>query len=124
MRDGIYSFFITSDGTAIKGIALVENDAIRGFNRSHIYSVDQLVIYSVERVRRHRNTRWHVKAMEYTDTLGASTRGFPAKLKGDQGDDQFWFEGESDLDKNVRVEIQGAWLHNLPWHRATTSRRK
>jgi hypothetical protein len=79
MRDGINSFFITSDGTAIKGIALVENDAIRGFNRSHIYSVDQLVIYCVERLRKHRNTRWHVKAMEYTHIPGVSMRGFPAK---------------------------------------------
>ena len=124
MYDGIYSFFMTSNGTAIKGIALVETDAIRGFNRSHIYSVDQLVIYSVEPRRKHRNTRWHVKALEYAHAPGVSVRGFPAKLNGKEGEDQFWFEGESDLDSNVRVEIQGAWLHNLPWHRAATTLRQ
>jgi hypothetical protein len=32
-------------------------------------------------------------------------RGFPVKLKGEEGEDEFWFEGESDADRNVRVEI-------------------
>jgi hypothetical protein len=41
-----------------------------------------------------------------------------AKLEGEEGDEQFWFEGGSDADRWVRVEIQGAWLQNLPWHRA------
>jgi hypothetical protein len=27
----------------------------------------------------------------------------------------------SDVDRLVRVEIQGAWLHNLPWDRAAQS---
>ena len=44
--------------------------------------------------------------------------GFPAKLDGEEGEEQFWFEGGSDADRHVRVEIQGAWLQNLPWHRA------
>ena len=47
-------------------------------------------------------------------------RGFPAKLEGEEGEEQFWFEGGSDVDGRVRVEIQGAWLHNLPWDRAAT----
>jgi hypothetical protein len=34
MRDGIFSFYIRSDEVAIRAIALVENDSIRGFNRS------------------------------------------------------------------------------------------
>jgi hypothetical protein len=42
MRDGIFSFYIRSDETAIRAIAIVENDSIRGFNRSHIYSVERL----------------------------------------------------------------------------------
>src|ERR1700761_2962216 len=115
MRDGIYSFFITFSGVTIKGIALVESDAITGLDRSHVYSVEQLK-YSAKRLLKHRNTHWRVKAIEhgYPD----ATRGFPAKLQGDEEEDQFSFEGESEADTSVKVEIQGTWLHGLPWHRA------
>jgi hypothetical protein len=58
--------------------------------------------------------------MEHTRVQGFSMRGFPAKLEGEEGEEQFWFEGGSDADQRVRVEIQGAWLHNLPWDRAGT----
>ncbi len=34
-------------------------------------------------------------------------------IDGEDEEDQFLFEGESDADINVRVEIQGAWLHDL-----------
>ena len=115
MRDGIFSFYIRSEETAIRAIALVENDSIRGFNRSHIYSVERLE-YSLNRLRKDRNTNWRVKATAYT-RQGASMRGFPAKLEGEEGEEQFWFEGESDGDHKVKVEIQGAFLHDLPWHR-------
>jgi len=117
MRDGIFSFYIRSNGTAIRAIALVESDSIRGFNRSHIYSVERLIKYSADRLRKDRNTNWRVKAMAYTHAQGVSIGGFPAKLEGEEGEEQFWFEGGSDADKHVRVEIQGAWLQNLPWQR-------
>jgi hypothetical protein len=117
MRDGIFSFYIRSDETVIRAIALVENDSIRGFNRSHIYSLERLK-YSLDRLRKDRNTNWRVKVMEHTPVQGFSMRGFPAKLEGEEGEEQFWFEGGSDADRRVRVEIQGAWLHNLPWDRA------
>jgi len=120
MRDGIFSFYIRSDEIAKRAIALVESDTIRGFNRSHIYSVERLK-YSVERLLKHRNTHWRVKAMEYTHAQGVFMRGFPAKLEGEEGEEQFWFKGESDFDRNIKVEIQGAWLQNLPWHRAETA---
>jgi hypothetical protein len=103
----------------IRAIAIVENDSIKGFNRSHIYSVERLG-YSLERLRKDRNTNWRVKAMEHTYGQRVSMRGFPAKLEGEEGEEQFWFEGGSDADRLVRVEIQGAWLKNLPWHRATS----
>jgi hypothetical protein len=122
MRDGIFSFYIRSDETSIKAIALVESDSIRGFNRSHIYSVERLIKRSVERLRRDRNTRWRVKAMVHTLPQGVPMRGFPAKLEGEEGEEQFWFEGGSDADKHVRVEIQGAWLRNLPWHRSVNEK--
>jgi hypothetical protein len=118
MRDGIFSFYIRSDETAIRAIAIVENDSIRGFNRSHIYSVERLE-YSLDRLqKKDRNTNWRVKAMEHTHTEGVSVRGLPARLEGEEGEEQFWFEGGSDADKRIRVEVQGAWLQNLPWHRA------
>ena len=117
MRNGIFSFYIRTDETSIKAIALVENDSIRGFNQSHIYSIERLVKDTVERSRKHRNTNWRVQAVEYRQTRGLSTRGFPANLEGEEGEEQFWFEGESDGDHKVKVEIQGAFLHDLPWHR-------
>ena len=117
MRDGIFSFYVRSDETAFRAIAIVENDSIRGFNRSHIYSLERLK-YSINRLRKDRNTNWRVKVMEHNPLQGFSMRGFPAKLEGEEGEEQFWFEGGSDADRRVRVEIQGAWLHNLPWDRA------
>jgi hypothetical protein len=116
MRDGIFSFYIRSEEMAIRAIALVEKDSIRGFNKSHIYSVERLES-SLNRLRKDRNTNWRVKATAYTHQ-GVSMRGFPARLEGEEGEEQFWFEGGSDADKRVRVEIQGAWLQNLPWQRA------
>jgi hypothetical protein len=116
MRDGIFSFYIRSEEIAIRAIALVEKDSIRGFNKSHIYSVERLES-SLNRLQRDRNTNWRVKATAYT-RQGVSMRGFPARLEGEEGEEQFWFEGGSDADKRVRVEIQGAWLQNLPWQRA------
>jgi hypothetical protein len=101
---------------AIRAIALVENDSIRGLNKSHIYFVERLES-SLDRLRKDRNTNWRVKATAYT-RQGISMRGFPARLEGEEGEKQFWFEGGSDADKRVRVEIQGAWLQNLPWQRA------
>jgi hypothetical protein len=41
MLDGIYSFEITFLGTVIKGIAMAENNNIRGFNWSHVYKVER-----------------------------------------------------------------------------------
>jgi hypothetical protein len=78
MRNGIFSFYIRSEETAIRAIALVENDSIRGFNRSHIYSVERLE-YSLKRLRKDRNTNWRVEAMAYT-RQGISIRGFPARV--------------------------------------------
>jgi hypothetical protein len=123
MRDGIFSFFIRSDEIAIRAIALVENDLIRGFNQSHIYCVDRLE-YSLEPLRKDRNSNWRVKAMAYSLPQGVSLRGFPAKLEGEEGEEQFWFEGGSDADRHVRIEIQGAWLQNLPWHRVATGAKR
>jgi hypothetical protein len=119
VRDGIYSFYVTSDGTAIKGIALIENNGITGFNRSQIYSVQRLTKYPAEKAGKRQQKHWHAKAIEYQQAQRVSIRGFPTMIDGEEDEDQFLFEGESDADIKVRIEIQGAWLHDLPWHRAT-----
>jgi hypothetical protein len=116
MRDGIYSFFVISDGTASKGIAVIEHDAIRGFNASHLYSVERLVNYPNERAS-HLGKHWRAKAVGNSAAQRGCLRGFPAMVGGEEDEDQFWFEGESDTESGVSVEIQGAWLHDLPWHR-------
>jgi hypothetical protein len=116
MREGIFSFYIRSDQITIRAIALVENDSIRGFNRSHLYLVERLG-FSHARLRKNQSTNWRVKVVEHTRAQGFLIGGFPAKLEGEEGEEQFCFEGGSDADRRVRVEIQGAWLHNLPWHR-------
>lgn len=122
MRDGVFSFYIRVDqATTIRAIALVESDVIRGFNQSHLFSVKQWN-YPIERSLKHRSTHWRVDVMDYADPQGVTMRGFPAKVKGDEGEEQFWFEGQSLSDRNVRVEIQGAWLQNLPWHRTSATR--
>jgi hypothetical protein len=118
MRDGIYSLFILTDRTASKGIAVIEHDAIRGFDASHLYSVERLANYPAERAS-HLGKHWRAKAIGNRAAQRGSLHGFPAMVGGDEGEDQFLFEGKSDADSAVSVEIQGAWLHDLPWHRAT-----
>src|ERR1700737_1544482 len=113
MRDGIFSCYIRSDKLAIRAIALVESATTRGFNPSRISSVERLK-YSVERLLKHRNTHWRVKAMEYPHAQGVFMRGFPAKLEGEEGEEQFWFKGESDFDRNIRVEINGEGFKIFP----------
>ena len=48
-------------------------------------------------------------------------RGIPATLDGEEGLDWFRLEGESDADVNVKIEIQGRRLCDLPWPRADKS---
>jgi hypothetical protein len=66
-------------GTIIKGIAMAENNNIRGFNWSHVYKV--------ERSEKHGKTYWHVTETPHaSDTQGFVRRGFPAKLEGEEGE--------------------------------------
>ena len=117
VRDGIYSFFVIADGTVIKGIALIEHDGITGFNRSQVYSVERLAMYPAERAGKRQQKHWRAKGIEYRQAQQVSVRGFPAMIDGEEGEDQFWYQGEADADRKLKVEIQGAWLHDLPWHR-------
>jgi hypothetical protein len=62
-------------------------------------------VYSLDRLRKDRNTNRRIKVMEHNHVQGFSIRGFPAKLEGEEGDEQFWFEGGSDADRRVRVVL-------------------
>jgi hypothetical protein len=107
MLDGVYSFEITFLGTVIKGIAMAENDSIRGFNWSHVYKV--------ERSEKHGKTYWHVTETPHaSDTEGFVRRGFPAKLEGEEGEDRFAFEVAGETDVDDKVSIQGRRLCDLP----------
>jgi len=107
MLDGIYSFEITFLGTVIKGIAMAENDSIRGFNWSHVYRV--------ERSEKHGKTFWHVTETPHaSETQGFVRRGFPAKLEGEELEDRFAFEVAGEADVNEKVSIQGRRLCDLP----------
>lgn len=105
MRDGIYSFIVRSGDRVMKGIALVQNNMVRGFNWNGVYIVG----------RKPENTDWRVHAIRYgSHTQGVSLRGFPATLKGEEEEHGFRFEGEPDGGIKGRVAIQGTWLHDLP----------
>jgi hypothetical protein len=41
--------------------------------------------------------------MEHTHIEGVSVRGLPARLEGEEWEEQFWFEGGSDADKRIRL---------------------
>ncbi len=107
MLDGIYSFQITFLGTVIKGIAMAENDSIRGFNWSHVYKI--------ERSEKHGKTYWYVTENPHaSETQGFVRRGFPAKLEGEELEDRFAFEVAGEADDNDKVSIQGKRLCDLP----------
>jgi hypothetical protein len=113
MRDGVYSFDIKSDEWVTNGIILVENGVITGFNPNHVYTVECSV--------NDGKTRWCVAEVRYvSEAQGFSMRGFPATLYGEEGEDRFALEGESDADINVTVEIKGRRLCDLPWARVGT----
>ena len=107
MLDGVYSFEITFLGTVIKGIAMAENNNIRGFNWSHVYQV--------ERSEKHGKIFWRVTETPHaSDTEGFVRRGFPAKLEGEEREDQFAFEVTGATDVEDKVLIQGRRLCDLP----------
>jgi hypothetical protein len=98
MRNGIYSFDITSGETASKGIAMVEKNVLRGLDWGHAYTV--------ERSTKHGKPRWSVEAHRYmSGTPGVYRGGFPAILEGEEGEDQFNFKGTADGDINIKVAI-------------------
>ena len=106
MRNGIYSFGITSYGRVAKGIAKVKGDVIRGLISHRVYVTE-----------RSAKTVWRLKAYRYgyaSETQGVSMRGNEAILDGDESEDRFALEGTWDGDTSAKVAIEGVWLHALP----------
>ena len=111
MRNGIYSFCVTSNGTTLNGIATVENETMRGFNSSNVYLPKRMI--------RRGKTSWNVKLYAYAPrrivflTEAVSRRYF----EGEEAEDSFAFEGAADGDANIKVSIHGKWLFDLPGER-------
>jgi hypothetical protein len=103
MRDGIYSFNVTSRGT---GIAIVENNTIKGLTRNSTYISQPSTKYGEPCFLFHE--------LPFGDPQGFFRRGFPAKLLGEEGENHFKLSGESEGDSSLKVTIQGQWLCNLP----------
>jgi hypothetical protein len=108
MRDGIYSFHVTSNGTTLNGIAMIQNDSIRGLTSGNVFPV--------ERIRRYKKPCWHVYACRYANREQSTYGwGFPAIVAGEDREDSFALDGAADGDANVKISIHGKWLLDLPW---------
>jgi hypothetical protein len=107
MRDGMHSFDVTADRSATKGIALVENDKIKGFSWSHDYEV--------ERSKRGEKAKWFVRKRQPSSGTRGRGEFFPAKLEGEEGKDWFSLKGALHGDSNAKISIQGKRLRDLPF---------
>jgi hypothetical protein len=85
---------------------MVENNAIKGLTRNSVYVSEP-------------STRYGRPCLLFQEARFNSpqvffARGLPAKLLGEEGEDYFKLEGESEGDSNIKVAIQGKWLGDLP----------
>ena len=93
MRDGIYRVEFRSGQTIGKGIAVVDNDTIRGFDETYFYFVGHLAQYGRPKRR--------VLAMRYAPRAqGFSSPGFPATVYSEEREEEFLFKGEADGDSS------------------------
>ena len=108
MRDGIYRVEFRSGHTIGKGIAVAENNAIRGFDENYFYFVGPSV--------QHGRLKRRVLAMRYApQPQGFSNPGFPATVSCEEGGEEFLLRGEADGDSSIKVTIHGTWIAELPW---------
>jgi hypothetical protein len=108
MRDGIYRVEFRSGHTIGKGIAVADNNAIRGFDENYFYFVGRSV--------KHGRLKRRVLAMRYAPQVqGFSNPGFPATVSGEEGEAEFLLKGEADGDSGIKITIHGTWIAELPW---------
>ena len=103
MRRGIYRIDTTISQTSAEGIAMINNNRIRGLDNDYIYTGSH--------VAKHGKREWSFNAERYGKSgRGSSIRRFSATVYGEEGEREFQLSGESDADANTKVAIHGRWV--------------
>jgi hypothetical protein len=117
MRDGIYRVEFRSGQTIGKGIAVADNDTIRGFDETYFYFVGHLAKYGRPKRR--------VLAMRYApQAQGFSNPGFPATVYSEEREEEFLLKGEADGDSSIKITIHDTRIAELPWPSTTNPSQK
>jgi hypothetical protein len=103
MRRGIYRFETTISQTSREGIAMINNNRIRGLDNDYIYTGSHIAKCG--------KRGWSFSAERYGKSgRGSSIRRFSATVYGEEGEREFQLSGESDADANTKVAIHGRWV--------------
>jgi hypothetical protein len=103
MREGIYRIGTTISQTSSEGIAMINNNGIRGLDNDYIYSGNH--------VAKHGKRGWSFSAERYGKSgRGFSIRSFSATVYGEEGEREFRLWGESNADASTKFAIYGRWV--------------
>jgi hypothetical protein len=106
MRKGIYRIETTISQTSSKGVALINEEGIRGLDNEYVYVGSQVTKYG--------KRGWSFDAMRYRKSgPGISLQGFLATVYGEESEVEFRLRGESDADASIKVAIHGRWVDDL-----------
>src|SRR4029077_12481317 len=103
MSVGIYRIVTTISQTSSEGIAMINNNRIRGLDNGYVYTGSQ--------VAKHGKRGWSFSAERYGKSrIGPSTRSFSATVYGEEGEREFQLLGRvKDVDANTKFAIHGRW---------------
>ena len=103
MRRGIYRFETTISQTSSEGIAMINNNGIRGLDNDYIYTGSHIA----KRGKR----GWSFSAERYRKSgRGFFIRSFSATVYGEDGEWEFRLSGELDANANTKFAIHGRWV--------------
>jgi len=103
MREGIYRIETTISQTSSGGVAMINNNRIRGLDNDYVYTGSQ--------VAKHGKRGWSFSAERYGKSgRGSSIRRFSATVYGEEGEREFRLWGESKADANTKFAIHGRWV--------------
>jgi hypothetical protein len=103
MREGIYRIETTIGQTSSEGIAMINNNGIRGLDNDYIYTGSHIA----KRGKR----GWSFSAERYRKSgRGFFIRSFSATVYGEDGEREFRLWGESNADANTKFVIHGRWV--------------